>query len=71
MLVPNSLIDRAVASPLPYVVAQAFNSFYHRYPVLQESDPAVRTARLAIVRIYHDGMVELLRLMGLTVPDRM
>jgi arginyl-tRNA synthetase len=54
-----------------YVLAQAFNSFYHRYPVAQESDPAVRRARIALVRLYHDGMVDLLDLMGIAVPDRM
>ncbi len=54
-----------------YVLAQAFNSFYHRYPVAQESDPAVRRTRIALVRLYHDGMVDLLDLMGITIPDRM
>jgi len=54
-----------------YVLAQAFNSFYHRFPVAQESDPVVRATRTALVRLYHDGMVELLGLMGIEVPDRM
>ena len=54
-----------------YVLAQAFNSFYHRYPVVQESNEAVRTTRTAIVRVYHDGMVALLELMGIEVPQRM
>ena len=54
-----------------YVLAQTFNSFYHRYPVAQEGDEAVRAVRIALVRIFHDGMVDLLRLMGIEVPDRM
>ena len=54
-----------------YLLAQAFNSFYHRFPVAQESDDAVRDVRCALVRIYHDGMVDLLDLMGIEVPDRM
>jgi hypothetical protein len=31
----------------------------------------VRAVRAALVRIFHDGMVDLLRLMGIEVPDRM
>jgi arginyl-tRNA synthetase len=54
-----------------YVAAQAFNSFYHRYPVAQEADPVVRATRVALVHIYHDGMVHLMRLMGIEVPLRM
>jgi arginyl-tRNA synthetase len=54
-----------------HALAQAFNSFYHRFPVVQESDEAVRVARTAVVRLVHDGMVELLGLMGIDVPDRM
>jgi len=54
-----------------YVAAQAFNSFYHRYRVAQESDVAVRETRTAIVRLYHDGMVRLLDMMGIEVPARM
>ncbi len=54
-----------------YVVAQSFNSFYHRYPVAQEPDAAIREVRTALVRLYHDEMVSLLKLMGIGVPDRM
>ncbi len=54
-----------------YVLAQAFNSFYHRYPVLQEADEVARGLRCAVVRAYHDRMTDLLALMGIEVPDRM
>jgi arginyl-tRNA synthetase len=54
-----------------YTLAQAFNSFYHRYRVAQEEDVAIRRARTAVVRRYHDGMVDLLQLLGIEVPTRM
>jgi len=54
-----------------YVLAQTFNSFYHRYPVLREQDDAARAIRTAIVRLYLDGMIELLGLMGIDCPLRM
>jgi arginyl-tRNA synthetase len=54
-----------------YVVAQAFNSFYHRYPVAQESDAAVRRTRSALVHLYRERMTRLLEVMGIEVPTRM
>jgi arginyl-tRNA synthetase len=54
-----------------YVLAQAFNSFYHRYPVVQESDDGARAVRAAVVRLYFAGMIELLALMGIDCPERM
>ena len=37
----------------------------------QEEQESVRADRAALVRLYHDEMVDLLKLMGMTVPDRM
>jgi len=54
-----------------HVMAQGFNSFYHRYRVADEADAGVRGLRVALVRLYHDGMVDLLGLMGIEVPERM
>ena len=54
-----------------YVLAQSFNSFYHRYPVVQEQDAGARATRTAVVRLYHDGMAQLLALMGIDNPPRM
>jgi arginyl-tRNA synthetase len=64
-------LELSTAAKHAYVLAQAFNSFYHKYPVAQESDPAVRATRAGVVRLYHDRMVALLGLMGIEVPDRM
>jgi len=54
-----------------YILAQAFNSFYHRSPVAKEEDAATRRVRAAVTRLYHDGMIHLLGLMGIEVPERM
>ncbi len=54
-----------------YLLAQAFNSFYHRYPVAQEEEPVVRRTRTAIVMIYQRRMIHLLGLMGIGAPERM
>ena len=64
-------LEIAVVAKHAYVLAQTFNSFYHRWPVTREEDPRVREVRTAVVRLYHDGMTHLLGLMGIEVPDRM
>jgi arginyl-tRNA synthetase len=66
-----SALELAGVAKHAYILAQAFNSFYHRFPVAQEDAEAVRRTRIAIVRLYHDGMTDLLGLMGIEVPDRM
>ncbi len=66
-----SALELAGVAKHAYILAQAFNSFYHRFPVAQESAVAARRTRTAIVRLYHDGMIDLLGLMGIEVPERM
>ena len=54
-----------------YGLAQAFNHFYHRQPILNESDPAVRARRIAVARIFRRAMSRLLGLLGIPEPGRM
>jgi arginyl-tRNA synthetase len=64
-------LELATVAKHAYVTAQAFNSFYHRYRVAQETDPRVRRTRVALVALYRARMTELLGLMGIEAPDRM
>jgi arginyl-tRNA synthetase len=64
-------LELATVAKHAYVLAQTFNSFYHRYPVAQESDVVVRRTRIALVEIYQAGMTRLLDLMGIEMPQRM
>ena len=52
-------------------LAQAFNAAYHRHPILQERDPALRATRLAAVQVFRRGLEALTELMGIPVPERM
>jgi arginyl-tRNA synthetase len=70
--------ERAVESLEPaalarhaFGLAQAFNHFYHRQPILQEADDVVRNRRLAIARIFRQEMSRLLALLGIPEPGRM
>ena len=52
-------------------LAQAFNHFYHRQPIVSEKDAAVRARRLAVARIFRRAMSQLLELLGIPEPGRM
>jgi arginyl-tRNA synthetase len=52
-------------------LAQRFNALYHRHPLLQEKDPQVRAARLAMVQIFRRGLETLGELLGIPQPERM
>jgi arginyl-tRNA synthetase len=64
-------LELSMVAKHAYLLAQAFNSFYHRYPVVQEADADARALRCAVVRLYLDGMTRLLELMGIESPERM
>ena len=70
--------ERAVAALEPstlarhaFSLAQAFNQFYHRHPIAQEGDAALRNRRLAVARIFAREMTRLLALLGIPEPGRM
>jgi arginyl-tRNA synthetase len=74
----GELVERATAAlELSLVarhaldVAQRFNTFYHRHPILREGDPLLRGARLATVQIFQRGLETLAGLLGIPTPERM
>ncbi len=52
-------------------LAQKFNAFYHRYPILREADSIKQALRLFVVQIFRRQMTRALGLMGIPVPERM
>ena len=52
-------------------LAQMFNAFYHRYPVLSEPDDDIRIWRAAGVSFFRRQLTRALDLMGCEVPTRM
>ncbi len=64
-------LELAAVARHAFGLAQAFNHFYHRQPILQETDASVRNRRIAIARIFRREMAELLELLGIPEPGRM
>jgi arginyl-tRNA synthetase len=52
-------------------LAQKFNSFYHKYPILNEKEPAERQRRAVCAEVFRRTMVGALDLLGVPVPERM
>ncbi|MEO8430380.1 MAG: arginine--tRNA ligase [Acidobacteriota bacterium] len=54
-----------------FALAQSFNQFYHRHPILQEEDAPTRNRRIAVARIFRREMARVLGILGIPEPGRM
>jgi len=52
-------------------LAQTFNAFYHRFPILNEEDAGRKAWRAAGVAYVRDQLTRALDLMGIEIPQRM
>jgi arginyl-tRNA synthetase len=64
-------LELATLARHAFGLAQEFNHFYHRQPILQETDAGIRNRRLAVARIFRREMSSLLGLLGIPEPGRM
>jgi arginyl-tRNA synthetase len=64
-------LELAALARHAFGLAQSFNHFYHRQPIVQEEDAAVRGRRIAVARIFRAEMSRLLGLLGIPEPGRM
>jgi arginyl-tRNA synthetase len=64
-------LEFSVLAKYAFGLAQLFNAFYHRYPILNEEDGARRRWRAAGVAQFRAQMTRALDLMGIEVPTRM
>lgn len=64
-------LELSVLAKYAFGLAQAFNTFYHRYPVLAEEERGLRLWRAAAVVYARRQLVRALELMGCETPPRM
>jgi arginyl-tRNA synthetase len=72
------VIDQCIATTEPaylakhlFQLAQLFNAFYHRHPILAESDESRKRFLLATVAVVRREMTRALAVMGISVPAAM
>jgi arginyl-tRNA synthetase len=61
----------AVIANYTYELAKEYNTFYHECPILIEEDENVKALRLAISGLTSQVISSAMRLLGVSVPDRM
>jgi arginyl-tRNA synthetase len=61
----------AVIANYTYELAKEYNTFYHECPILIEEDADIRALRLAISAMTAQVISSAMRLLGVSVPDRM
>ena len=64
-------LEFSVLAKYAFGLAQTFNAFYHRYPILNEEQADVRLWRAAGVAYFRSQLTKALDLMGIAVPVRM
>jgi arginyl-tRNA synthetase len=64
-------LELSVLAKYAFALAQQFNGFYHKYPILNEERQDVRRWRAAAVTYFRDQLTLALDLMGCQVPSRM
>jgi arginyl-tRNA synthetase len=64
-------LEFSVLAKYAFGLAQMFNGFYHRYPILNEERRDARIWRAAGVAYFRGQMTRALDLMGIAVPPRM
>jgi arginyl-tRNA synthetase len=64
-------LEFSILAKFAFTLAQAFNAFYHRSPILNEERDDVRRWRAAAVIYLRNQLTQALDLMGVAVPARM
>ena len=64
-------LEFSVLAKYAFALAQAFNAFYHRSPILNEERDDVRRWRAGAVIYVRNQLTKALDLMGIAVPVRM
>ncbi|HXS97560.1 MAG TPA: arginine--tRNA ligase [Candidatus Limnocylindrales bacterium] len=74
----DSAVDRAVTAGEPahvakyaFQLAQAFNNFYHQYPILQEEDREKKVFLLWMTDFFHRQLERTAAILGIRIPEYM
>ena len=64
-------LELSVLAKYAFGVAQQFNAFYHRFPIINEPETGIRLYRAAAVSYFKTQMTQTISLMGFEIPTRM
>ena len=64
-------LELSVFAKFVYSMAQKFNAWYHKYPILREEDINLKNSRIVILDLFRKSFEKSLELIGIQVPERM
>ena len=64
-------LEPSIVARYSFTLAQCFNHFYHQFPVMQEPDANLKSARIVLTHLFLEYQKRALELMGIAVPERM
>lgn len=64
-------LDLSLIAGWTYDMAQSFNSYYHKYSILKETNKNLQLLRLGIVEHYRKIMTGIAGILGLPIPEKM
>jgi len=74
----SAIVEQAIATTEPayvakhvFQLAQLFNAFYHRFPILAEPDASRQQFLLATVAVVRRELIRLLDVLGISIPPMM
>ena len=63
--------EPSVLTRFAFELAQLFNVFYHKHPILKETDAEKRAFLMMVTALVREQLVTTLGLLGITAPDKM
>ena len=63
--------EPSVLTRFAFELAQLFNVFYHKHPILKEPDAKKRAFLMLVTALVREQLVTTLGLLGITAPDKM
>jgi arginyl-tRNA synthetase len=64
-------LELSILTKHAFDLAQKFNTFYHKFPIVNEADDAERQRRALVADIFRRTMLQIFGLLGIPLPDRM
>ncbi len=64
-------LEISVLAKYAFNLAQAFNRFYHGYPIIQAADAEDRALRILVAHAFRRRLASVLQLLGIPLPARM
>ena len=64
-------LELSILTKHAFDLAQKFNTFYHKFPIVNEADAAERQRRSVVADVFRRTMLQIFGLLGIPMPEMM